>query len=160
MRLVLAARGRNPVILRGWRVARAFDLAGITNTVSAPFLRVFCEGQESEIQAPSGFDHVSTTKSNSTRSIAAHPCKERKDGAPSVGMMHAKIVNGGPPAPCGLGGRAALLGILRLSECLALRGTHYAQDDKLNAQDDKLNAQDDGLNVTRGRDRRLRRCLL
>jgi len=23
--------------------------------------------------APSGFDHVSTTKSNSTRSIAAHP---------------------------------------------------------------------------------------
>jgi len=26
------------------RVARAFDLAGITNTVVASFLRVFCEG--------------------------------------------------------------------------------------------------------------------
>ena len=26
------------------RVARAFDLAGITNTAGAPFLRVFCEG--------------------------------------------------------------------------------------------------------------------
>jgi hypothetical protein len=48
--------------------------------------------------APSGFDHVSTTKSNSTRSIAAHPCKQRKDGAPSVRMVHAKIVKGGPPA--------------------------------------------------------------
>jgi hypothetical protein len=40
---------------------------------------------------PSGFDHAPTTKSNSTCSIAAHPCKERKDGAPSVGMVHAKI---------------------------------------------------------------------
>ncbi len=28
------------------RVAQAFDLAGITNTVGAPFLRVFCEGRE------------------------------------------------------------------------------------------------------------------
>jgi len=25
-------------------VAQAFDLAGITDTVGAPFLRVFCEG--------------------------------------------------------------------------------------------------------------------
>jgi hypothetical protein len=48
--------------------------------------------------APSGSDHVSTRKSNSTRSIAAHPCKKRKDGAPSVGMVRAKIVKGGPPA--------------------------------------------------------------
>ncbi len=54
------------------RVAQALDLAGITNTVRAPFLRVFCEGRESEMPAPSGFDHVSTAKS-STRSIAAHP---------------------------------------------------------------------------------------
>ena len=58
----------------------------------------FGEGRESEMPAPSGFDHVSTTKSNSTRSIAAHPCKKRKDGAPSVGMVHTKIVKGGPPA--------------------------------------------------------------
>jgi hypothetical protein len=35
------------------------------------------------------------TKSNSARSVAAHPCKERKDGAPSVGMMHAKNVKAG-----------------------------------------------------------------
>jgi len=47
---------------------------------------------------PSGFDHVSTTKSNSICSIAAHPCEEPKDGAPSVGMAHAKIVKGVPPA--------------------------------------------------------------
>jgi hypothetical protein len=44
--------------------------------------------------------------SNSTRSVAAHPfgklragtCKKRKDGAPSAGMVHAKIAKGGPPA--------------------------------------------------------------
>jgi hypothetical protein len=55
--------------------------------------------------APSGFDHVSATESNSTGSIASHPfgklragsCKERKDGAPSVGMVHAKIVEVGHP---------------------------------------------------------------
>jgi hypothetical protein len=39
-----------------------------------------------------------TTKSNSGRSIATHPCKKRKGGAPSVGMVHAKMVKGGPPA--------------------------------------------------------------
>jgi hypothetical protein len=42
------------------------------------------KGRESEMPAPSGFDYWSTTKSNSTRSIAAHPCKKRKDGALSV----------------------------------------------------------------------------
>jgi hypothetical protein len=49
--------------------------------------------------APNGFDHVST-KSNSTRSIAAHPfgqlrassCKERKDGAPSAEIAHENII--------------------------------------------------------------------
>jgi hypothetical protein len=64
------------LIGRFGRAALALDLAGITNTVGAPFLRVFCEGRESEMPAPSGFDHVSTTKSNSTRSIATHPCKK------------------------------------------------------------------------------------
>jgi len=70
------------------------------------FDRAEPKGQESEMPAPSGFDHVSTTKSNSTRSVAAHPfdklragsCQKRKDGAPSVGMVRAKIVEGGPPA--------------------------------------------------------------
>ena len=61
-------------------MARSFDLAGITNTVGGPFLRVFCEGPESEMSAPSGFDHVSTTKSNRTRSIATHPCKNARIG--------------------------------------------------------------------------------
>ena len=71
------------------------------------------QGRESEMPAPNGLDHVSTTKSNGTRSIAAHPfhklragsCKERKDGAPSVGTLHAEIVKGGPPAAA----QAALL---------------------------------------------------
>src|SRR5208283_1513284 len=55
-------------------------------------------GRESEMPAPSGFHHVSITKSNSTRSIAAHPCKGRKDGAPPVGMMHARAIEGRPLA--------------------------------------------------------------
>jgi hypothetical protein len=40
--------------------------------------------------APSGFDHVSTTKSNSTRAIAARPRKKRKDGA----QVLARVVLG------------------------------------------------------------------
>jgi hypothetical protein len=30
-------------------------------------------------------------------SIASHPCKERKDGAPSVGMAHTNITMRQPP---------------------------------------------------------------
>jgi hypothetical protein len=69
------------------RVAQAFDLAGTIKMAGTPFLRVFLRR--------AGVGH---NKSNSARSIAAHPCKKRKDGAPSVGMVHAKIVKGGPPA--------------------------------------------------------------
>ena len=28
----------------------------------------------------------------------SHPCKERKDGAPSVEMVHTEMIKGGPPA--------------------------------------------------------------
>src|SRR6266496_5571805 len=41
LRLMLHQR---PFDLLGGRVAQAFDLAGATNTVGGPFLRVFCEG--------------------------------------------------------------------------------------------------------------------
>ena len=41
---------------------------------------------------------TSPQQNQRTRSIAAHPCEKRKDGAPSVGIVHAKIVKGGPPA--------------------------------------------------------------
>jgi hypothetical protein len=34
----------------------------------------------------------------STGSTVAHPCKKRKDGAPSVGLMHTETAKGGPPA--------------------------------------------------------------
>ena len=76
---------------------QAFDLAGITNTVGAPFLRVFLR-RVGVGNAGAEFDHVPTTNSNSTRSIAAHPCKNATM-RPSVGMVHAKIVKGGPLAP-------------------------------------------------------------
>jgi hypothetical protein len=77
------------------RAAQAFYFAGISKPVGCPVLRVFCEGRELGMPATRGFDRVSTAKSNSTRIIAAHPCKKRKDGAPLVGMMHAKFVKGG-----------------------------------------------------------------
>jgi len=56
-------------------VAQVFDLAGVLRRAALSLSK----GRESEMLAPSGFDHVSTTKSNSTRSIATHPCKKRKD---------------------------------------------------------------------------------
>jgi hypothetical protein len=37
-------------------------------------------------------------KSYSAGIIDAHPCKERKDGAPSVETLHIEMVKGGPPA--------------------------------------------------------------
>ena len=40
-----------------------------------------------------------TSKLNPIGSIAAHPCKERKDGAPSDEMAHTEHRSkGGPPA--------------------------------------------------------------
>jgi hypothetical protein len=78
------------------RLATGYDSTWKLKMVAGPsvpaFLRGFCEGRESEMLAPSGFGRVSTTKPNSTRSIAAHPCKKRKDGAPSVGIVRARIV--------------------------------------------------------------------
>ncbi len=91
----------NRRLAQSWKCradARLLILRALPTRWGCPFFRVFCEARESEMPAPCGFDHVSTTKSNSTRSIAAHPCKKRKDGAPSVRMVQAKIVKGGPPA--------------------------------------------------------------
>lgn len=83
-------------LLKG-RVARVFDLWALA-TQSVPHPCVYCGGREAEISATRAFDHVSTRKSSSTRRIAAHPCKKCKNGAPSVGMMQAKIVKSGTPA--------------------------------------------------------------
>jgi len=66
------------------RVAQAFESRWHHQTAGCPVpsaaLRAgssrFFEGRESEMPAPGGFDDVSTNRSNSTRSIAAHPCKK------------------------------------------------------------------------------------
>jgi len=73
-----------------------FDPAGITNTVGCPVLRVLVlgEGRAPRTHTQRGFCR---TDKSCAGSIATHPCKKRKDGAPSVGMVHAKIVKGGPP---------------------------------------------------------------
>jgi len=48
--------------------------------------------------APSGFDHASTTKSNTFTQASPPTLQERKDGATLMGMVHAKVVKGGMPA--------------------------------------------------------------
>jgi hypothetical protein len=69
----------------------AKDGASIIEVTSA--IQGLASGRE--FRPPSGFESTLTAKSDSTDSITAHPCKKRKDGAPSVGMAQAKIVNGG-----------------------------------------------------------------
>jgi hypothetical protein len=79
---------------------RAFGPAGALQTewVACPS-RFFAKGGSREcLVEPSGFDDCTQQNLNSIRSIATHPCKKRKDGAPTVGMVHAKIVKDGPPA--------------------------------------------------------------
>ncbi len=78
------------------RVAQAFDLAGISRTMGCPVLRVFCEGRVPRQHTQPG---LCRTDKSCVGSIAAHPCKERKDRAPSVGVLPAKIVKGLPPTP-------------------------------------------------------------
>lgn len=58
----------------GW--PRFLNLAGITNTVGAPFFAFFAKGGSRECRRQVVCDHVYATKSNSTRSIAAHPCQK------------------------------------------------------------------------------------
>jgi hypothetical protein len=52
-----------------------------------PILRVFCEGWESQMPRAKWVSSRVHSKIKRTRSIAAHPCKKRKDGAPSMGMV-------------------------------------------------------------------------
>jgi hypothetical protein len=60
------------------RVAQAFDLAGITNTVGL-FLRVFCEGRESEMRRQVGL--ITCPQQNQIAHTASQPilAKRRKD---------------------------------------------------------------------------------
>jgi hypothetical protein len=77
--------------LRIGRVAQAFDLAGTTSG-GCPILRALCEGWELE---------CSDNGTNTCRidSIASRPCKERKDGAPTVVLSERKPrPKVGPPA--------------------------------------------------------------
>src|SRR5882762_4242217 len=63
---------RQPLSL--WRVAQDFDVAGITNTVGAPFVRVFCKGAGvGKCRHHVGLITRPQQNSNSTRSITSHP---------------------------------------------------------------------------------------
>jgi hypothetical protein len=64
-------------------------------TQGCPVLRVLGERRVPRTHTQRG---LCRTAKSCVVSIAAHPCKKRKDGEPSVGTAHAKIVKGGPPA--------------------------------------------------------------
>ena len=80
------------------RMVQAFYLASITNTRGAPLFAYFAKGGNRRCPHKWVFRTERCNQSNSARSIAAHPCKKRKDGAPSVEMVHTEIAKGGPPA--------------------------------------------------------------
>jgi len=76
-------------------VAQAFDRAAVTNTVGAPLFAFFAKGGNHERV---GNGVRSRADKSCASSIAAHPCKKRKGGAPSTEMAQAEITKGGPPA--------------------------------------------------------------
>src|SRR5260370_4313887 len=90
---------------------RLLILRALTNTVGAPFLRVFCEARVPRTHTQRG---LCRTDKSCVGSIATRPCKKRKDSAPSVGMVHAKIGKGGHPP----------VGIRRLALAVARRCAH------------------------------------
>jgi len=72
------------------RVAQTLDLAGITNKWGSLSFAFFAKrGYHERIRKG-----LCRTDKGCVGSIAAHPCKGRKDGAPSVGVVHAKIAKG------------------------------------------------------------------
>lgn len=65
-------------------MVEAFDLAGIRKTEGAPSFRVLCERVGCT-------DVYLNPNPQESRSEVSHPCKRRKDGAPSIEMMHGEI---------------------------------------------------------------------
>jgi hypothetical protein len=68
-------------------VAQAFDFGGIGKTWGAPSFALFAKGGNTE---PMRNRALRRMDKSYLGSIAAHPCKKRKDGAPSVEMLHAE----------------------------------------------------------------------
>jgi hypothetical protein len=65
--------------------------------MGAPFFAFFAKGGIRDACA-CGLIPSLYNKSYSPSIIDAHPCKKRKDGEPSVEMLHIEMVKGGPPA--------------------------------------------------------------
>jgi hypothetical protein len=57
----------------GWRVPRLLILGALPTQWVPRSFAFFAKGRELEMLAPRGFDHASTTKSNSTRNIVPTP---------------------------------------------------------------------------------------
>ena len=77
-----------------WRT-HPYNLAGITNTVMFIIITVSAEGKNQEMLGHLGFDpRLHNEIDSHTPHRRPHPCNKRKDGAPSMGTVHAKIVKG------------------------------------------------------------------
>src|ERR1700674_551928 len=83
------------------RVAQAFDCAGITNRMGAS-VAFFAKGGKGKCLRM-WVNSLATEQTLCAGIIAAHPCKKRKDGAPSVEMLQIEMVKDGPPANAKMG---------------------------------------------------------
>jgi hypothetical protein len=72
-----------------WRGGPPFDLAGGGDTEGAPSFSQFAKGGSLEC------GHQKANTSGADR-IATRPCKERKDGAPPIVLLHASDSEDGP----------------------------------------------------------------
>jgi hypothetical protein len=84
------------------RVAHTFDLASFTNRGGCPVLRGFCEGRESGMPAQVCWSTSGSKNQIAHAALLTHPCKERKDGAPSVEALRGRFREG--VTPTGLSG--------------------------------------------------------
>src|SRR5579863_5751341 len=75
---------------------RLVYLARMTKTMGASSFAFFAKGGSRECRRKF-VDPCRVVTYQIARSIAAHPCKKRKDGAPFFEMAHAKLKAGHPP---------------------------------------------------------------
>ena len=72
-------------------MAQAFDLFGIATALGAPSFAFFAKGGSRGCWRKF-VDHAAVYhKSSGTGSIASHPCKVRKDGAPTLLVMAGRF---------------------------------------------------------------------
>ena len=78
-------------------MAQAFDLPVISKKMGAPSFAFFAKGGSRKCRRKL-LIHCRVVTNQVAMQHRRHPCKKRKDGAPSVGMAYTTIMKAGPPA--------------------------------------------------------------